>query len=90
MAKLSGVNKETFKCMKCGFTFNAQYVACLNLFSRTNDGLVAIMGGRLYLIPRKAGPVVPVDVAPNEPPRAMRWMGEKPVQFFRIFAVTKR
>jgi len=28
----SRVDKETFKCRKCGFTFNAQYVACLNLF----------------------------------------------------------
>ncbi len=34
--------------------------------------------------------MVPVDVAPNDPPRAMRWLRGKPMQFFRIFAVTKR
>jgi len=64
--KKNRVNKETFKCRKCGFTFNAQYVACLNLFSRLDDGKIAIRGGRLYLIPRKTGLVVPVNVAPNE------------------------
>ena len=72
------VNKETFKCRRCGFTFNAQYVACLNLFSRSNDGVVATRSGGLILIPREAGPVVPVDVAPNEPPIWMRWLREKP------------
>lgn len=30
-----------------------------------DDG-IAIRGGRVYLIPRKAGPVVPFNVAPNE------------------------
>ena len=29
------VDKETFSCRRCGFAFNAQYVACLNLFSRS-------------------------------------------------------
>ena len=38
------IGKETFRCRKCGFSFNAQYVACLNLFSRSNDGIVAIRG----------------------------------------------
>ncbi len=74
------VNKETFRCRRCGFTFNAQYVACLNLFSRSNDGKVAIRSGRLCLVTRKAGPVVPVDVAPDEPPNHMRWLREKPIQ----------
>ncbi|MCD6369690.1 MAG: transposase, partial [Thermoproteales archaeon] len=41
------VNKETFKCKRYGFTFNAQYVACFNLFSRSDDGMIAIGGGRL-------------------------------------------
>jgi len=72
------VNKETFKCRRCGFTFNVQYIACLNLFSRSNDGVVATRSGGLILIPREAGPVVPVDVAPNEPPIWMRWLREKP------------
>jgi len=78
-SKRNRVSKETFKCRRCGFTFNAQYVACLNLFLRSNDGGVAIRGGRLYLIPRKVGPVVPIDVAPDEPLIKMRWLREKPV-----------
>jgi len=78
-SKRNRVSKETFRCRRCGFTFNAQYVACLNLFLRSNDGGVAIRGGRLYLIPRKADYVVPVDVAPDEPPTKMRWLREKPV-----------
>jgi len=78
--KRNRLDKETFKCRRCGFTFNAQYVACLNLFSRSNDGIVAIRSGRLYLVTRKAGPVVPVNVAPDEPPNHMRWLREKPVQ----------
>ena len=67
------LSREAFACRKCGFTFNAQYVACLNLLSRSNDGSLAIRGGRFYLTSRKAGSVVPADVAPNEPPRVMRW-----------------
>ena len=78
--KKKRLNKETFKCRKCGFTFNAQYVACLNLFSRSDDGKVAIRGGRLYLIHRKAVPVIPVDVAPDEPPTKMRWLRRKSVR----------
>ena len=66
-------------CRRCGFSFNAQYVACLNLFSRSNDGRVAIRGGRLILISRKAAHVVAVNVAPYEPPNQMRWLREKPV-----------
>ncbi len=84
------VNKETFKCMKCGFTFNVQYIACLNLFSSSNDGLVAIRSGRLYLTSRKAGLVVPVNVAPDEPPIEMKWLKEKPVQVSKVSLVTKR
>jgi len=84
------VDKETFRCRNCGFTFNAQYVACLNLFSRSNDGLITIRSGVLVLVPRKAGPVVLVDVAPNEPPNEMRWLREKPVQVSKISVVTKR
>ena len=77
--KSNRVDKETFKCRKCGFTFNAQYVACLNLFSRSDDGRATIRGGRIYLISRKTAQVVAVNVAPNEPPNHMRWMREKPV-----------
>ena len=32
-----------------------------------NDGKIASRGERIILIPRKAGPVVPANVAPNEP-----------------------
>jgi len=56
------------------------YVTCLNLFFRSNDGKVAIRGGRLILITRKAGSVVSVNAAPNEPPIEMRWLREKPMQ----------
>jgi transposase len=84
------VDKKTFKCMRCGFTFNAQYVACLNLFSRSNDGLVATRSRRLYLAPRKAGLVVPVDVAPNEQLSNMKWLREKPAQISKIPLGTKR
>ena len=77
--KRNRIDKETFKCRRCGFSFNAQYVACLNLFSRSDDGKVSIRDGRLFLITRKAGPVVPVNVAPNEPPNHMKWLRERPV-----------
>ena len=76
--KMNRISKNIFMCRRCKFTFNAQYVACLNLFSRLNDGSIAIRGGRIYLA-RKAGPVVPVDVAPDVPPNKMRWLREKPV-----------
>ena len=39
--KRNRVDKETFKCRRCNFIFNAQYDACLNLFSRSDDGIVA-------------------------------------------------
>jgi len=65
-SKRNRVSKEEFSCENCGFKLNAQYVACLNMFSRLDDGRIAIRGGRIILIPRKAGPVVPVDVAPND------------------------
>lgn len=88
--KRNRVNKETFKCRKCGFTFNAQYVACLNLFSRFNDGKVAIRSGKLVLTTRKAGSVVPVNVAPNEAPSIHEVLREKPVQVFQIPIIPKR
>jgi transposase, IS605 OrfB family, central region len=83
-------SKETFECRKCGFKFNVQYVACLNLFSRSNDGFVTIRSGSITLISRKAGSVVPVDVAPNEPLIEMKWLREKPVQVSKVILVTKR
>ncbi|MEM2208435.1 MAG: zinc ribbon domain-containing protein [Sulfolobales archaeon] len=55
-----------FKCARCGFELNSHYVACLDLFSRLNDGRVAIRDGRIYLS-LKAGSVVPADVAPDDP-----------------------
>jgi len=74
------VSKEMFKCRRCGFSFNVQYVACFNLFSRSNDGKITIRSGRIYLISRKTAQVVAVNVAPNEPSNQMRWLREKPVQ----------
>jgi len=86
--KKNRIGKEGFRCRRCGFIFNAQYVACLNLFSRSDDGSVAIRSGRLVLITRKAAQVVAVNVAPNEPPIKMRWMREKPVQATKILKIT--
>ncbi len=88
--KRNRIDKERFRCRRCGFSFNAQYVACLNLFSRTDDGRVAIRSGRLILETRKTAQVVAVNVAPNEPPNKMRWLREKPVQVTKILVVTKR
>ena len=87
--KKNRIDKETFKCRKCGFTLNAQYVSCLNLLSRSNDGTVAIRSGRLILIPRKAAQVVAVNVAPNEPPIEMRRARGKPVQIPEILIISK-
>ncbi|MCR8501870.1 MAG: transposase, partial [Crenarchaeota archaeon] len=69
---------DRFKCKKCGFEFNSHYVACLNLFSRLNDGVVAIRGGRIYAY-LEAGSVVPVDVAPDDPAIGEQVTREKPV-----------
>ncbi len=77
--KRNRIDKETFKCRKCGFTFNAQYVACLNLFSRLDDGMVAIRDGRIYLVSCKAGLVVPANVAPDEVPSLDEVPRGKPV-----------
>jgi len=87
--KKNRIGKEGFRCRRCGFIFNAQYVACLNLFSRSNDGIVANRSGRLFLITRKAGSVVPVNVAPNEPPKEVRRLRGKPVQVSKIPIVSK-
>ena len=74
------VNKEVFRCRRCGFTFNAQYVACLNIFSRLDEGEVVLRGGRLCLILREAGFVVLVDVAPHEVQISDDALREKPVR----------
>ncbi|RLF64766.1 MAG: hypothetical protein DRN30_05050, partial [Thermoplasmata archaeon] len=65
-SKRNRISKEEFACENCGFKLNAQYVACLNMFSRLHDGRITIMGERIILIPRKAAPVVPANVAPND------------------------
>ncbi len=88
--KRNRIDKERFRCRRRGFSFNVQYVACLNLFSRSNDGRVAIRSGRILLITRKAAQVVAVNVAPDEPPNQMRWLREKPVQVTKILVITKR
>ncbi len=62
--KKNRLNSSSFKCINCGFEFDAQFVACLNLLSRTDDSRLAIRHGRLLI--RKAGLVVPVYVAPDE------------------------
>ena len=71
-------NSDRFKCKKCGFEFNSHYVACLNLFSRLNDGWVVIRGGRIYVY-LEAGSVVPVNVAPNDSANNEQVLREKPV-----------
>ncbi|MEM4959410.1 MAG: zinc ribbon domain-containing protein, partial [Nanopusillaceae archaeon] len=71
-------NGDRFECKKCGFEFNSHYVACLNLFSRLNDGKVTIRGGRIHLS-LEAGSVVPADVAPDDPANNEQVLREKPV-----------
>ena len=63
-SKKNRLNVSTFRCIKCGFEFDAQFVACFNLLSRADDSRLAIRHGRLLI--RKADYVVPVDVAPRE------------------------
>ena len=46
--------------------------------SRLHDGKVASRGKRIVLIPRKADPVVAVNVAPDEPRNLMEWLRGKP------------
>ncbi|RLF64701.1 MAG: hypothetical protein DRN30_05155 [Thermoplasmata archaeon] len=46
--------------------------------SRLHDGKIAIRGGRIMLIPRKAVSVVAVNVAPDGPRNLMKWLREKP------------
>jgi len=84
------ISKEVFKCRRCGFEFDTQYVACLNLFSRSNDGHVAIRGGIVYIASRKADLVVPANVAPSEPLTQMKWQRGKPVPVTKTPQVTKR
>ncbi len=69
---------DRFKCKKCGFEFNSHYVACLNLFSRLNDGWVVIRDGRIHIY-LEAGSVVPADVAPDDPAISEQVTREKPV-----------
>jgi len=47
--------------------------------SRSDDGFVATRSGRIYLASRKAGSVVPANVAPNDPPTPMRRLRGEPV-----------
>jgi len=77
--KRNRVDRETFRCGKCGFTLNAHYIACLNLFSRHNDGMVAISGGRIMLITHEAGQVVPVYEASHDPTKNEWVLRGKPV-----------
>jgi len=62
----------------------------LNLFSRSDDGFVAIRSGKLYIAPRKTGSMVPVDVALCELLIEMKWLREKPVQVLKVIPVTRR
>ena len=55
--------------------------------SRLYDGRIAIRGERIVLISRKAGPVVPVDVAPDGPRNLMKWLREKPASVAKVFVV---
>ena len=58
------------------------------MFSRLNDGRIAIRG-RIILIPRKAGPVVPANVAPDEPRIKMKWLREKPAPIAKVSVVAQ-
>ena len=90
ISKKNRLDKEVFEYKRCGFKFNAQYVACLNLFSHSDDGKISIRSGRLVIIARNPCPVVCGDVAPNEPLSHMRWLREKPVQVSKVLIVSKR
>ncbi len=81
--------RDLFICKKCGFTFNIHYVACLNLFSRSNDGIVTIRSGRLFLISRKTAHVVTVNVAPNDAPIINDVLRVKPVHISKILKISK-
>ena len=72
--------EKAIKCRKCNFIFSAQYTACLNLFSRSNDDTAAIRSRKLVIVTRKTAQVVAVDVASDEPPIEVRGRREKPVQ----------
>ena len=89
VSKRNRVSKEEFICENCGFKFNAQYIACLNMFSRLNDGEIAIRGGRIILISRKAGFVVAVNVAPDGPRNLMKWLREKPTPIAKASVVAQ-
>ncbi|MEM2826737.1 MAG: hypothetical protein QXL30_05710, partial [Sulfolobales archaeon] len=78
-----------FKCARCGFELNSHYVACLDLFSRLNDGRVAIRDGRIYLS-LKAGSVVPVNVAPDDPAIGERALRGKPALIVSMLSKTPK
>ena len=44
-SKRNRVSKEEFACENCELKLNTQYITCLNMFSRLDDGEVASTGG---------------------------------------------
>ncbi len=58
------------------------------VFPRLDDSGAATRGGRIYLVPRKAGPVVPADAAPGEILRIDEVSEGKPVPRITIRAIT--
>ena len=55
--------------------------------NRSNDGRIAIMGGRIFIISRKAAQVVAVDVAPNDVLIMMRHERGKPASVAKVSVV---
>jgi len=87
--KRNRTSKDEFLCENCGFRFNAQYVACLNMFSRLYDGRIAIRGGRIMLVSRKAASVVAVDVASYDALIRMRRERGKPASVAKVSVVAQ-
>ena len=53
-----------------------------------DDGRIAIRGERIILISRKAGFVVPVNIAPDGPRIKMKWLRGKPASIAKVSKVS--
>lgn len=88
VSKKNRVNINQFKCGKCGFEFDAQFNACINLFLRLDDGIKPreILGNVLRWVPQVVG-----TTAPNEARIIVdEVLREKPVQIMsKIMKVTR-
>ena len=84
MYKRNRIGKEEFMCERFGFKFNAQYVACLNVFSHLDDGEITIRGRRITPTPRKVVLVVAVNIVSHGALIRMRRERGKPAPVAQI------